>query len=178
MAAVSRITACRWMLALSICCCAVMTVVFQRSATDNRRRIESLRRELELAGSSREMLLERAVRAEARATDLDKAMPGLSAGEAAAFRKRGLSDPERDIIKDLGSREELMPFEGVFGARPDFYPEVRMYLLNRKWAFASFDDGSKLGYTLLEYRVSGQGAIDWKTIDTVIFGRRSDVPAL
>ena len=98
--------------------------------------------------------------------DLKRSFPGLSKAETDEYKKRGLSNPENDIINDLGSREELMPFKGVFGARPSFYREVRMYVLNAKWAFASFDDGSNIGQTLIDYSVSDSGVISWKVIET------------
>ena len=98
--------------------------------------------------------------------DLKKTMPGLSEKAKAEFRSRGLADPHEDIINDLGSHEELMPFKGVFGARPSFYTEVRMYVLNARWAFASFNDGHNIGDRLYSYRVSGGGRISWTVLDT------------
>ena len=100
--------------------------------------------------------------------DLVRSFPGLSKSDIAVFRKKGLDNPKEDILADLGTREELMPFKGVFGARPSFYRDVRFYLLNSKWAYASYNDGSNIGQTLLEYTVSDRGMISWKVIDMVM----------
>ena len=104
--------------------------------------------------------------ARAWAADLEKTMPDLSEKAKAEYRRRGLTSPHDDIISDLGSREELMPFRGVFGARPSFYTEVRMYVLNARWAFASFNDGHNIGDRLYSYRVSDDGKISWSILDT------------
>lgn len=105
---------------------------------------------------------------EARTADLIRSQPGLSAAEREEFRKRGLKDPQTELIENLGGREELMPLKGIFGARPSFYKEVRVYILNGKWAYASWDMGERVGQRLFEYTVSETGEIRWKIIDTWI----------
>ena len=115
----------------------------------------------EKAVLSHELVLVRA-----HVADLKKTMPGLSGKAIAEFKHRGLADPQKNIIDDLGSREELMPFRGVFGARPSFYTEVRMYVLNGRWAFASFNDGHNRGDRLYSFRVSRDGTISWTVLDT------------
>ena len=107
--------------------------------------LQEVSRENELLVKERYTLNHELDMARARAADLKKTMPGLSEKALAEFRSRGLADPHEDIIDDLGSRVELMPFKVVFGARPSFYTEVRMYVLNARWAFASFNDGHNIG---------------------------------
>ena len=104
----------------------------------------------------------------ARNEDLIRSQPGLRRDEDEAFRTRGLNDPVTDIVDDLGGREELMPVKGIFGARPSFYTDVRMYVLNSRWAYATFNIGGKIGQRLYEYTVEDGGKIRWKVIDTYI----------
>ena len=106
----------------------------------------------------------------ARNEDLIRSQPGLRREEDEAFRAKGLKDPVTNIIDDLGGREELMPVKGIFGARPSFYTDVRMYVLNSRWAYASFDVGGKIGQRLYEYTVGDGGTIRWKVIGTYIVG--------
>ncbi len=140
---------------------AAALVCFGCSGDAMREENARLRSENESLHKERTLLL-------ARIEDLIRAKPGLSAAEREDFRKSGLRNPQDDLIADLGSREDLMPLEGVFGARPSFYREVRLYILNGKWAYASWDMGGRLGQRLFEYTVSGSGEIRWKVIDTWI----------
>ena len=128
--------------------------------------LQEVRRENDQLMQEKNTLSHEFAMARAQAADLKKTMPGLSDKAKTEFRRRGLADPQEDIINDLGSREELMPFKGVFGARPSFYTEVRMYVLNGRWAFASFNDGHTTGDRLYSYRVSEGGAISWTVLDT------------
>lgn len=107
----------------------------------------------------------------ARNEDIIRSRTGLRPNEVEAFKKLGLKNPEQDIIEDLGSREDLMPVKGIFGARPSFYKDVRMYVLNSKWAYATFDMGEKLGQRLYGYTVEEGGKITWKVIDTYVESR-------
>jgi hypothetical protein len=104
----------------------------------------------------------------ARTEDLIRSRTGLSPDEKEAFIKKGLKNPQEDIINDLGSREELMPFKGIFGARPSFYKDVRMYILNSRWVYATWDNGNSIGQRLFEFSVSDDGKISWKVIDTYL----------
>ncbi len=107
----------------------------------------------------------------ARNEDILRSRTGLRPNEIETFRKLGLKNPEQDIIDDLGGREDLMPVKGIFGARPSFYKDVRMYVLNSRWVYATFDVGEKLGQRLYEYTVKDGGEITWKVIETYIEGR-------
>jgi hypothetical protein len=104
----------------------------------------------------------------ARTEDLINSQPGLTADEKEDYRKRGLKNPADDIVEDLGSREELMPLKGIFGARPSFYSDSRMYILNSKWVFTTWSIGEKTGQQLLEYTVGENGEIHWKILQTLI----------
>ena len=100
--------------------------------------------------------------------DLLRKRSGPSEEEIYELKRKGLDDPYNNIISDLGSRRELILLKGKSGARPSVFENVSMYLLNSKWAYASFGYGSTLGQTLLEYSVSDSGEITWKVIDTYV----------
>ena len=121
--------------------------------------IDALRAENEVLRKENTML-------KARVEDIVRSQPGLSADERELYRKKGLANPTDDIVEDLGKREDLMPFKGIFGARPSFYKDVRMYVLNSKWVFATWDSGEHIGQQLLEYTVAENGKIEWKLLDT------------
>ncbi len=104
----------------------------------------------------------------ARNEDLVRSQPGLTRDERDEYARRGLKNPSEDIVEDLGGREELMPIKGIFGARPSFYSDARMYILNSKWVFTTWNIGEKTGQQLLEYTVGENGKINWKIIDTLI----------
>ncbi|MBT4484426.1 MAG: hypothetical protein HOC71_12205 [Candidatus Latescibacteria bacterium] len=87
---------------------------------------------------------------------------GPNEEEIDELKRKGLDDPYNNIISDLGSRRELIPLKDESGARPSVFENVSMYLLNSKWAYASFDYDSTLEQTLLEYRVSDSGEIIWE----------------
>ncbi|MFA6471642.1 MAG: hypothetical protein WCU00_06325 [Candidatus Latescibacterota bacterium] len=103
----------------------------------------------------------------ARIDDIIRSQPGLNGEEIEILKKKGLRNPVEDIVNDLGGREDLMPFIGIFGARPSFYKDVRMYVLNSKWVYTVWDNGSAKAQQLFAYTVSDSGKITWKLIDTV-----------
>jgi hypothetical protein len=103
----------------------------------------------------------------ARIDDIIRSQPGLTPGEIESLQRKGLKNPVEDLVNNLGSREDLMPFKGIFGARPSFYKDVRMYVLNSGWVYTFWDTGSAVGQQLFEYTVSDSGKISWKLIDTL-----------
>lgn len=123
-------------------------------------------REIQALRAENEALQKENTILRARVEDIIRSQPGLSADERELYRKKGLANPQDDIIEDLGKREDLMPFKGIFGARPSFYKDVRMYVLNSKWVYASWDNGEHIGQQLFEYAVSDSGKIEWKLVDT------------
>ena len=147
---------------------AAFAVAYMIANVHIKDKLDELQRHNDLLRAENTTLADDLKKLRAANDDLIRSFPGLSKSEVAAFREKGLDDPEDDIINDLGSRAELMPFKGVFGARPSFYRDVRFYLLNAKWAYASYNDGSNIGQTLLEYSVSDRGVISWEVIDTVM----------
>ncbi len=147
---------------------AAFAVAYMIANAHIKDKLDEIQRHNDLLRAENNALADELKKLRAANEDLLRSFPGLSKSEIALFRKKGLDNPQEDIINDLGSREELMPFKGVFGARPSFYRDVRFYLLNSKWAYASYNDGSNIGQTLLEYDVSDRGVISWKVIDTVM----------
>ncbi|RPI73120.1 MAG: hypothetical protein EHM47_06755 [Ignavibacteriales bacterium] len=87
----------------------------------------------------------------------------LTSWDIERLKKKGLSNPVRDIITDLTEHTKLIPYEGVLGGTMRFYDrEIR--ILNSKWVFAYFEDGHIAGEMLLEYNVDNDGTINWKRI--------------
>jgi hypothetical protein len=107
--------------------------------------------------------------AEARALNeqLKQSFPSLSQSPSMLeeFKKKGLQDPERDIVADLMKHNELIPYEGVLGGKMCFCFRESIRVLNHKWVLAYFEDGHIMGEMLLEYAVSDDGEINWKVID-------------
>jgi len=87
----------------------------------------------------------------------------LSDWNIEGLTKKGLSNPIVDIVSDLIKHKELIPYKGVLGGTMDFY-EREVWILNKKWVFAYFEDGHYGGYLLLEYNVTDDGKILWKVI--------------
>ncbi len=135
---------------------------------ESRGMVSTLTETIEILRADNSSLEDRLRRAEAAVQDLQRSKPGLTRAEADRFRGRGLDNPEEDIIRDLGSRAELMPFTGGFGARPSFYSEAKLMLLNARWAFVSFADYNHRGQSLLGYTVEEGGEIRWRVIETFV----------
>ncbi len=81
-----------------------------------------------------------------------------------AMKKKGLNDPANQIIADLKQHRELIPYKGILGGTMSFYDDGKIWLLTNKWVLAYFEDGHVAGYLLLEYEVTRDGKIAWKTI--------------
>lgn len=94
--------------------------------------------------------------------------PRLWSWDIERFKKKGLKQPQKDIIADLRKHNELIPYEGVRGGRMGFYFEDNIWVLTKKWVLAYFEDGHIDGYMLLEYQVSDDGKISWKVIKSYL----------
>ncbi|HUU17502.1 MAG TPA: hypothetical protein VMW72_10155 [Sedimentisphaerales bacterium] len=84
------------------------------------------------------------------------------------MKRKGLKDPVKDIISDLRQHRELIPYKGSVGGTMNFYSESRIWILTKKWVLAYFEDGHNGGYLLLEYEVTKDGKIKWKTVASYI----------
>ena len=85
-----------------------------------------------------------------------------------AMKKKGLPDPVNQIIADLKRHRELIPYKGVLGGTMNFYDNSKIWVLTKKWVLAYFEDGHVAGYLLLEYEVTQDGKISWKTVASYI----------
>jgi len=92
--------------------------------------------------------------------------PGLQSWDIERLRRRGLSDPVKDIVVDLMKHRELIPYEGTLGGTMGFYYPDNVWVLTNKWVLASFEDGHMGGYMFLQYKVSENGKISWTVIDS------------
>jgi len=84
------------------------------------------------------------------------------------MKRKGLKDPAKDIISDLRQHRELIPYKGSVGGTMNFYSESQIWILTKKWVLAYFEDGHNGGYLLLEYEVTKDGKIKWKTVASYI----------
>ncbi len=100
--------------------------------------------------------------------DVKKNIPDLTVKEKDILIKKGLKNPKEDIISDLQTHGELMPIKGIFGTHFSFYKEAKVYILNSKWVYTVFDDGSRIGQAILEYEVTPDSEIKWKKVDSFI----------
>ena len=101
-------------------------------------------------------------------TDFSKNKPAntieLFSWDIEQMKRKGLKDPLKDIISDLRRHRELIPYTGSMGGTMNFYSESQIWILTKKWVLAYFEDGHNGGYLLLEYEVTKDGKIKWKTV--------------
>lgn len=91
---------------------------------------------------------------------------GISRTDIDRLRQSGLADPIPDLKADLARHPELIPVKGDLGGTMGFYHPDQIWILNRRWACAYFEDGHVGGWMLLEFRVEG-GSISWRRIETI-----------
>lgn len=80
----------------------------------------------------------------------------------------GLNNPVKELTDNLLKHPEIIPYKGVLGGKMSFQSESNINILNSKWVLANFDDGHIGGVMLLEYKVSKNGKIDWRVIDSFL----------
>jgi hypothetical protein len=86
----------------------------------------------------------------------------LQSWDIKRFQKKGLKNPEDDIIESLLKQSHLIKFEPHAGVTWRFDKNETILLSNR-WVFTKFDEGHMLGSMLLEYTVNN-GLITWEVI--------------
>ena len=91
--------------------------------------------------------------------------PKLSAEEIQYLKDQGLKNPVNDIIADLMKHPELIPYQGSVGGKMGFYSKKDIYVVSTNMVRASFDDGHKEGWMLLEYEVQDGNEISWKVLE-------------
>lgn len=87
--------------------------------------------------------------------------------DLAYLKRRGLEDPVAEIKASLAQNTHLIPQEGVLGGTHQVFGD-KIFVLNRKWVLAYFEDGHNVGNILLSYRVN-HGKITWKVIRSELF---------
>jgi hypothetical protein len=83
------------------------------------------------------------------------------------LREHGLKDPVPEIKASLARHTHLIPQEGVLGGANQVF-EDKIFVLNRRWVLAYFEDGHNVGNILLSYQVN-KGKITWKVIRSELF---------
>ncbi len=94
--------------------------------------------------------------------------PGLNRWDLEKFQRRGLKDPLKEIVADLQNHPELIPYKGIQGGRMGFYFADMIWVLNKKWVLAYFEDGHIGGWMLLEFKVSQGGKISWRVLESYL----------
>ncbi|HEY9559619.1 MAG TPA: hypothetical protein VIR29_02390 [Anseongella sp.] len=77
------------------------------------------------------------------------------------FKKKGLNNPEKELLNSLYRQQDLIPREGVLGGTMKIWNAV---LLGRHWAIAYFEDGHVGGNMILKHTVE-EGNIQWQILD-------------
>jgi hypothetical protein len=100
--------------------------------------------------------------------DLDnsKKFSGLQSWDIKRLQKKGLKNPENDILAGLMKQTRLIKFEPQPGVSWRFDTNESIILSNR-WVFTKFDEGHMLGSMLLSYTVNN-GSITWEVISQVL----------
>lgn len=80
------------------------------------------------------------------------------------MKRQGLDNPVQNLKEDLMQHKELIAREGVHGGEMQFYSKEDIFILNRKWVLAYYEDGHNAGAMLLAYDVKQGGRINWKVI--------------
>jgi hypothetical protein len=154
---------------------SVALVVLLISNVKNRHKIERLEKnnsELvkKLEQTNKESAEEK--REQKDTIDLIKNKPAntieLHSWDIEQMKRKGLKYPVKDIISDLRQHRELIPYKGSVGGTMNFYSEGQIWILTKKWVLAYFEDGHNGGYLLLEYEVTKDGKIKWKTVASYI----------
>lgn len=87
----------------------------------------------------------------------------LSESDIQKLRKKGLRNPEADLMNDLNRKQrQLIPTEGVVGGTMAIRDSR---ILNDRYAMAYYEDGHIGGYMILKYEVKN-GNINWKVVDS------------
>lgn len=90
-------------------------------------------------------------------------MGSLSESDIQKLRKKGLRNPEVDLLNDLNRKQgQLIPREGVAGGTMAIRDSR---ILNDRYAMAYYEDGHIGGYMILKYEVNN-GNITWRVVDS------------
>lgn len=92
--------------------------------------------------------------------------PAFSQAELTNLRFTGTVD---DIKEDLIRHEDIIPYKGVLGGEMHFLND-EIIVLSHEWVFAPFDDGHTGGYLLLNFEIEGGTVIQWKVLDSYLYG--------
>lgn len=90
-------------------------------------------------------------------------MGSLSESDIQKLRKKGLRNPEVDLMNDLNRKQrQLIPTQGVVGGTMTIRDSR---VLNDRYAMAYYEDGHIGGYMILKYEVNN-GNISWRVVDS------------
>jgi len=94
----------------------------------------------------------------------------ISEQEIEALRRKGLSDPVRQLVKSLQAHPEIISHDGILGGTMGFYDGKEICVLNARTVFARFDDGHIDGSGVFEFTVQSDRTIGWRVLNSRIEG--------
>lgn len=83
------------------------------------------------------------------------------------LQRTGFTGQLKDIVSDLKTHSELIPYKATLGGTMGFYGDNDIHVLTNRWVFAYFEDGHISGYMLLRYDIT-KGTITWEVIDSYL----------
>lgn len=87
----------------------------------------------------------------------------LSQSDAQKLQRKGLKNPETDLMNDLNRKQsQLITEKGTMGGTMTIRDSR---ILNDRYALAYYEDGHNGGYMLLKYTVNN-GTINWTVVDS------------
>ncbi|GAA4304899.1 hypothetical protein [Nibribacter koreensis] len=96
-------------------------------------------------------------------TTFEDELGTLSAGDIQRLQRKGLKNPEADLMNDLMRRQKtILNATGSMGGTMAIR-DIR--ILNDRYAMAYFEDGHNGGHMLLKYAVA-DGTITWTRLDS------------
>lgn len=132
-----------------------LVFIWGRAEREHRRAAEALKQAHAVLDSARTMKTQRA----------GERGVFLAAGEIAALRRAGLTDPVNQLRSDLEAHGSLIPVKGVLGGKMGFYDRDGVVLLPGGYVYAPGEDGHNLVHVVLRYEVDAGGKIRWTLVE-------------
>lgn len=79
-----------------------------------------------------------------------------------SLMEKGIKNPDKDIIRSLNKREDLIAKDAVLGGTMHF---GRITLLGNSWAITEAEDGHVALYYLLKYKIKDDKSLQWTVLD-------------
>lgn len=105
----------------------------------------------------------------------DSAILGSFKGVTLAeWQLRAYPFTPQEVVANLLTRADLIPYKAVFGGTMHFVPD-KIVILTHNWVLAYFEDGHIHGNLLLQFGVNRQNQLTWEVIDSWLPGANEEV---